>query len=171
MSGGRKRWWLPLGGAFLVAATAWGQALRDLPPIMRTVSDEVGALTDDEGKVLSSALQHILDEDGIRVVLVIAETTRPEPIKDYADRLSRRWAQDRGIDPARAIFMVVSVNDREMMVLPGRNLGLEVALADPALGQGLPPLFRERRYYDALMTLTNRVHHLIHGEPPIDSPR
>jgi len=104
-------------------------------------------------------------------VLVIAETTRPEPIKDYADRLSQRWAQDRGIDPTRAIFMIVSIKDREMMVLPGRNLGLETALADPALGRGLPPLFRERRYYDALLMLTNRVHHVIHGEPPTDSPR
>jgi len=171
MSRGLKRWWLPLGCALLAAATARGQGLRDLPPLLRTVSDEVDALTSDEGRTLSRALQHILEEDGIRVILVIAETTRPEPIKDYANRLARRWAQDRGVDPARSIFMVVSVDDREMMLLPGRNLGLEAALADPGLGRGLPPLFRERRYYDALMTLTNRVHQLIHGEAPVDSPR
>ena len=161
---GSGRYWA-ICAVFMIG-TAWAQALRDLPPLMHTVSDEIGALSSDEGTRLSSALQQILDEDGIRVVLVIAETTQPESIKDYAERLSRRWATNRGIDPTRAIFMIVAVNDRQMMVLPGRSLGIESALSDPRVTLDLPPLFRERRYYAALMTLTERVHHVIHGGLP-----
>ena len=109
---------------------------RPLPPLTRTVSDEVGVLSVAEGRKLASELDGIVDEHGIRVVLVIAETVQPEPIEDYVERLSRRWARDRGIDATRAIFILLVVNDRELVVMPGRNLGLESALAAPEITEG-----------------------------------
>ena len=150
--------------AGLAVHIALAQAeLRPLPPLMRALSDEVGALSRDQGAKLSRALQEILDEDGIRMVVVIAESVGPEPIEDYAQRLSRRWARDRGIDPTRAIFIIVAVKDRDMVVMPGRALGLEAALSRPEFGRDLAPLFREQRYFEALMTLTDRVHGVIHS--------
>ena len=138
---------------------------------MRALSDEVGALSRDQGAKLSRALQEILDEDDIRMVVVIAQSVGPEPMEDYAERLSRRWARDRGIDPTRAIFVIVAVRDRDMVVMPGRALGLEAALSRPEIGRDLAPLFREQRYFEALMTLTDRVHSVIHSAPTGRPPR
>lgn len=148
--------------ACLVAWSATAQDRRPLPPVMRTLSDEVGVLSVEEGRKLAGELEGILKEDGIRVVLVIAETVRPEPIEDYARRLSQRWASTRGVDPARAIFMIVAVSDREMVVMPGSDLELEARLARSDVTNGLPPLFRQGRYYEALMSLTERLHGVIH---------
>jgi uncharacterized membrane protein YgcG len=83
----------------------------------------------------------------------------------------QRWAQERGNDPTRAIFMIVAVNDRKMVVMPARALGLEYPLARREIADDLPPLFRERRYYDALMTLTERVHLVIHQSGTGTRPR
>lgn len=138
------------------------QVQRPLPPLMRTLSDEVGVLSVAEGRRLSRDLEGILEEDGIRIVLVIAETVQPGSIEDYAERLSQRWAKDRGIDPTRAIFIILAVEDRELVVMPGRALGLESELRAPEITDGLPPLFRQERYYDALMMLTERVHKVVH---------
>lgn len=144
-----------------VAASAQ-PGLRELPPLMRTVSDEVGVLSVDEGLHLSRALEEILDEDGIRVVLVIAETIEPESMHEYAGRLARRWAADRAVDPARAIFIVVAVNERKLGLVPGPLLEPKPALIQPDVVRDLAPLLREQRYYEALMTLAQRVHKVVH---------
>ena len=151
-----------LWASMIALATGAQLDPRPLPPVMRTVSDEVGILSVAEGRKLASELEGILDEDGIRVVLVIAETVQPEKIEDYVERLSQRWASQRGIDPTRSIFIVLALNDRELVVMPGRNLGLESALASPEITAGVPPLFREKRFYDGLMMVAARVHRVIH---------
>jgi uncharacterized membrane protein YgcG len=154
---------IALSAALAVFAALAQSRPRDLPPLMRTVSDEVGVLTADEGLKLARVLEHIREEDGIRVVLVIAKTVQPGLIEDYVERLSRRWAADGAIDPTRAIFVVVAVEDRELVVMPGRALSIESALSSPDVTRELAPLFRARRYFEALMTLAERVHEVVHG--------
>lgn len=152
--------------ASLIACTVGAQpGLRPLPPLMRTVSDEAGVLSIAQGRKLALELESILDQDGIRVVLVIAETVQPGTIEDYAERLSQRWARDRAIDPSRAIFIILSIDERELVVMPGRSLGLESAFAAAKIEHGLAPLFLQRRYYDALHLLAERVQAVIrtHG--------
>ena len=160
------RWLFGLWAASVLAA-AWAQwALRPLPPLLRTVSDEVGILSDEEGAKLSAALQEILEQTSVRTVMVIAETTRPESIPDYAERLARRWLQERGVDPTRTIFVIVSLKDREMQVMPGRALGLDQAMhrEDPTIL--VAPLFREERYFEGLMVLMARIREIIEKNPP-----
>ncbi len=140
--------------AALFLATGWAQELRPLPPHMRILSDEIHALSDAEGVELSRSLQEVVDSTGILVVMVIAETTKPEPIREYAERLARQWARERAIEPARSIFVIVAVSDREMQVLPGRDLRWGAKLSETDVTRDLAPLFRERRYFEALTKLT-----------------
>lgn len=98
--------------------------------------------------------------------MIIVETTAPEPIEDYADRLARRRNRERAIDPTRSIFVIVAVNDREMQVLPGRALGLDAELTGAEIARGLVPLFRERRYFEALMRLTGRLRSIVENHLP-----
>lgn len=151
-------------GAGFFLATGWTQPeLRPLPLLLRSVSDEAGALSDAQGKDLSKSLQDIFESTSVRIIVVIAETPRPEPIADYAERLARRWTLERAIDPTQSIFVIVAVDDREMQLLPGRALRPEAELTNPLIVRDLAPLFRERRYFEALMKLTERLRGILDG--------
>lgn len=147
-------------GLFLAlpALSVLAQELRPLPPLLRTLSDEVGALSVEEGRALSRSAEEIFDRTGVRVIIVIAETTRPEQIEDYTERLGQRWKRERDLVPERSVFVVLAVQDREFQVMPGKGLEfVDRELKKPEAYAGLAPLFRERRYFDALMSVNNRL--------------
>lgn len=150
-----------LTGFYLPSAAAQ-QQLQPLPPLLRTLSDEVGVLSVKEGRELSRSIEEIETRTGVRMVMVIAETVEPEPIEDYAERLARRWERERSIDLARSIFVVIAVKDRAMQVSPGRALeAVDHALARRGLLSELGPLFGSGRYFDALMILTSRIREIV----------
>lgn len=147
-------------GLFLAlpALSVLAQELRPLPPLLRTLSDEVGALSVEEGRALSRSAEEIFDRTGVRVIIVIAETTRPEEMEDYTERLGQRWKRERHLVPERSIFVVLAVQDREFQVMPGKGLDfVDRELKRPEAYAGLVPLFRERRYFDALMSVNHRL--------------
>lgn len=151
---------LAFAAAAFSSSTNAQRELRPLPPILRSVSDEVGALSQKQGDELSSALYDVLKRKNVRVVMVIAETTRPESIEDYAGRLARQWVLDRAIDPTRTIFVIVAVNDREMRITPGGALGLNSSTTADVTA-GLEGYFRDGRIFDALMLLTARLRRVL----------
>ena len=150
------------GAALLISLAAYAQALRPLPPLLRTLSDEVGVMSLDEGLRLSRALEAVQDRTGVRMVMVIAETTRPETIEDYGERLGKSWRRERQLDTDRSVFVILAVRDREMQVLAGKALRqLERDLESAGTLNSLAPLFRDGRYFDGLMNLTTEIDRLI----------
>ena len=143
-------------GPCMLAAVG-GQTLRPLQPL-RALNDEVGVLSIDEASTLVRSLEQIFDRTGVRVVMVIAETTEPEPVEDYAQRLAERWERERQLDIYRSVFVVLSLNGRELQLLPGSALSARLPeLAAPGMAQGLTPLLRRGRYFEALMKLNGRL--------------
>lgn len=148
--------------ACLFFALAAAEELRPLPPLLRTLSDEVGVMTIEEGRILSRALEDVRKRTGVRVIMVIAETTQPEPIEDYGVRLAQRWRRDRQIDVEHSIFIVLAVRDREMQVMPGKALpDIERDLERAGTLRVLGPLFRARHYFEALMKLNAEIDRLV----------
>lgn len=142
----------------LYALCASAQALRPLPPLLRTLSDEVGVLSAEEGQALSRSAEDIFERTGVRVIVVIAESTKPEEIEDYTERLGQRWKQERHLAPERSVFVVLAVTDREFQIMPGKDLAsIDRELKRPDAYAGLAPLFRQGRYFDALMTVSRRL--------------
>lgn len=164
---GIERWLVALcAGLFLAAAQAQS-SLRPLPPLLRTVSDEAGVLSADEGRRLAAALYEIFERTGVHVIVVITETTRPEPIEEYAERLARRWLEERRVDPARMIQVIASMKEREMQIMPGRTLRLTEALyRDDPTAPPVGALFKEGRHFDGLMLIAKRIRELIERNPP-----
>jgi hypothetical protein len=79
-------------------------------------------------------------------------------MEDYTERLGQRWKRERHLVPERSIFVVLAVQDREFQVMPGKGLEfVDRELKKPEAYAGLAPLFRERRYFDALMSVNNRL--------------
>lgn len=141
--------------------------LQPLPPLLRTLSDEVGVLTIDEGLELSRSLEEIGDLTGVRVIMVIVRTTAAEAIEDYGERLAERWGRERAIDVTRTIFVVLALDDREMQIMPGRALPpVERALADPEITSDVTLLLRTGQYFEALMRLSARLHAILRKSAP-----
>lgn len=146
----------------ILVPSAWAEELRPLPPLLHTVSDEVGALSVKQGRALSRSAEDIFDRTGVRVIIVIAETTRPEEIEDYTERLGQRWKRERDLVPERSIFVVLAVKDREFQVMPGKGLeSIDRELKKAEAYAGLAPLFRDGRYFDVLMTVNQRLLEMI----------
>ena len=140
------------------AASASSQQLRPLPPLLCTVSDEVGALSAEEGRAISRSAEEIFERTGVRVIVVIAETTEPEEIEDYTERLGQRWKRERHLVPEHSVFVVLAVRDREFQVMPGKGLeSVDRELKKPEAYAGLAPLFRQGRYFDALIMVNERL--------------
>jgi len=138
------------GGAAYVVASA--------SDCLRPVSDGASVLSRDEVRKLSESVDEIRRRSGVRVAIVIVDTTAPESGRDYAERLALRWERDRAIDLDRSIFLVVSLKDRELQVLPGNALAfLDQEFARPGAYEDLPPLFREGHYFEALFRLNKRI--------------
>ena len=147
----------------LVVSAAYGQAgLRELPPLLRAISDEVGVLSIPEGKLLSRHIGRIEDERGIKIIVVIAETVRPEDIDDYTRRLLAHWrAGTNALDAGRYVVVVLAVRDREMRITPGtETIGLVDRLERGTALDGVPPLLRQGRYFDALDLIVGQLERL-----------
>lgn len=153
---------LGVSACLLLAFAVSAEELRPLPPLLRALSDEVGVMSIEEGRRLARSLEGVLERTGVRVVVVIAETTRPEAIEDYGARLARRWRRERQLDVEHTVFIVLAVRDREMQVMPGKALpDIEGDLERAGTLRELAPLFRAGRYFEALMKLNAEIDRLV----------
>lgn len=144
----------------LAALTAYGQAgLRELPPLLRAISDEIGVISVSEGRKLFRHIARVEDERGIKIIVVVAETVRPETIEDYTRRLLAHWrAGSRALDEGRYVFVVVAVKDRELRITPGsKTMDIVEELERTGALKGVPPLLRQARYFDALDAIVTQL--------------
>mgnify|MGYP006952644732 CR=1 FL=1 len=84
-----------VGGTTATRAEEVQQPLRELPPLLRAVSDEPGVLSLAEGQALAKTLADIEREAGVTIIVAILTTTRPESIDIYVQRLINRWRRER----------------------------------------------------------------------------
>lgn len=161
------RLWLVCACAGLLVSTAHAQAdLAPLPGILRTVNDEAGVLSDEQAMRLARRLIDVLEQTGVRIVVVTMDSVGAEPIEDYADRLAPRWARERRVDPDRMIIVVVAVRDRYMVARPGRALRLATQLNTPEVSANVGPLFGRGNYYEGLLLLADRIVGVLEKNPP-----
>lgn len=150
----------------LIAAHAQAQ-LRPQPPVLGSVTDELGVLSSQEGGRLADALGDILERTRVRVIMVIVRTTWPETIEDYGERLAQRWRAERHVDPTRIVMVLLATDDREMQLMPGRALGIDDAmLREDPRRPPLGALLKEQRYADALMMVAARIESMLERNRP-----
>lgn len=84
------------------------EALRPLPPVLSAISDEVGALSESEGEALAEIVADARRASGVRIIIVIVETTVPENIESYTHRLRAQWQARRPPSPGRRTYSLSS---------------------------------------------------------------
>lgn len=154
--------------AFSASAASGDALLRELPPLLQAVSDEVGVMTLSEGRALAKHIARVEDERGIRTIVVVAETVRPESIDEYTRRLLARWrAGSTALDGGRYVLIVLAVKDRELRLTPGSvTEDLVEKLERGAALDALPGLLRQGRYYEALDAIVRHIERLSLSREP-----
>lgn len=156
--------------AFVVLAVASvagaGEAplpLRELPPLLRAVSDEPGVLSLAEGQMLSRRIAEIERATGVKMVALVVVTVAPESVEAYVQRLVDHWKRhSRALDNGRFVLVVIAKNDREIRIVPGPDLAWVLkSLSGGAMAGTVPKLLRTDQYYEALLTIVNRLSQLI----------
>jgi len=139
------------------------QALRELPPLLRAVSDEPGVLSLADGQALSRRIAEIESDTGVKMIALVVVTVAPESIDAYVQRLINHWKRSgRTLDNGRFVFIVIAKNDRELRIVPGPELAWVLEpLAGKEIAETVPGLLRGDRYYEALLTMVNSIERLI----------
>jgi uncharacterized membrane protein YgcG len=149
-----------------ISASAADEAparLRDLPPLLRAVSDEPGVLSLAEGRSLSRRIAEVKRATGVELVTVVVVTVAPESVEAYVQRLVGHWKRrSRALDNERFVFVVIARNDRELRIVPGPELAWMLKpLSGNEMTENVPTLLRKDQYYEALLTIINRLSRLI----------
>lgn len=141
---------------YVMEEQASGRAapLRAQPRAVDIVRDDVEVLSREEDRKLTALLQKILDRTGVKVLVVLVPTTKPDPSERYGGRLVEYWAKRGALDPAQTVVAVLAVDDRHLSVLAGSRLpALQRELAGGGALSFLVPYLKEERYFDAMMAL------------------
>lgn len=141
---------------YVTAEQASGGAapLRAQPRALDMVRDDVEVLSREEDRKLTAFLQEILDQTGVKVLVVLVPTTEPDPSERYGGRLVEYWGKRGLLDPAQTVVAVLAVDDRHLSVLAGSGLpALQRELAGGGALSFLVPYLKEERYFEAMMAL------------------
>lgn len=142
--------------------------LRSLPPMLSTVSDEVGVMTLAEGQTLAKTLADTEQRTGVPLIVVIVATTAPENLEHYLQRLINHWRhKSTRLDHGRFVFVAVTQRDRELRIVPSEKLAwLLQEVAKDALRTEVPALLKQDKYFAAMTAIANRLAQLIAERPP-----
>jgi len=129
--------------------------LHELPPLLRSVSDEPGALSLAEGQALSRRVAEIAQSIRAEIIVVILTTTRPESIDAYAQRLINHWRRaSQRLKHGRFVFVTVAKGERELRIVPSEKLAWVLTpLAQSEVAVQAPALLKQDKYYEALTAI------------------
>lgn len=137
--------------------------LRELPPLLRSVSDEPGALSLAEGRALSRQVSDIERRTRVEIIVVILTATRPENIETYVQRLINHWRRaSKRLDHGRFVFVAVTKEERELRIVPSEKLAWALKpLTQSEVWTQAPALLRQDKYFEALTAIVEKLSQLI----------
>ncbi len=170
---------LLLAAALLLPAFAGGaeQRLPDgtlaVPPLAR-VTDTTGLLTTSQRRALEEKLAAFERSRGSQIAIVIVDSTQPEPIADFAQRLGDAWKIGRA-EVGDGLLIVVAKEDRRVWIAVAK--ALEGAVPDLAaarvIREQITPRFRQGDFAAGLAAGLDAIFRLVEGEglPAPSAPR
>ena len=162
--------WLVLAGLF-TATTGALAALAPVPPLAARVNDLTGTLRPEQRARLEAQLADIEARKGAQVVLLLVETTQPEPIEAYSIRVAEAWKIGRGEVGGRrvddGVLVVVAKADRAVRIEVGYGLegAIPDAIAKRIIEEAIVPRFRAGDFFGGLGAAVFDLGRLIDGEP------
>ena len=167
------RWARPAAAlaACVVAIGAFAQDLVAVPALRERVTDLTGTLSSDRKAALDKALREFDERKGVQIAVLMVETTKPEPIEQYALRVVEQWRLGRRKVDDGALLLVAKA-DRTVRIEVGH--GIEGALNDLTarriIDEQITPRFRAGDFDGGITAGADRMMRVIDGEP-LPAPR
>lgn len=129
-------WWRSLClGLLLVVLGSLGWAQKGLAPVPALTAqliDQTGTLSSAQRQHITAKLQAIERQYGSQVVVLMVDSTAPEDIAAYANRVASSWKIGRK-DAGDGLLFIIAKNDRSLRLEVAR--GLEGTIPDIAAGR------------------------------------
>lgn len=158
------RAWL-LAALLFPIGSAFAQKLISVPE-RRVVTDLTGTLSEQQQSALTQKLQQFESRKGSQIAVLIVPTTQPEPIEQYALRVSDTWKLGRkGVDDGA--LLLIAKDDRKLRIETRYGLEgpLPDAIAKRIIAEVIAPLFKHGDFYGGIDAGVDRVLKVVDGEP------
>ena len=153
---------------FIATALSWTAAhaaLLPVPALTAHVIDQTGTLSATDEQALESQLTALEQKHGSQVVMLMVQTTAPEDIAAYANRIANNWKIGRR-DVGDGVLVVIAKADRKMRIEVAKTL--EGAIPDIAAAQiidgAMKPRFQQNDYAGGLSAAATQLTARIAGE-------
>ncbi|MDH5857439.1 TPM domain-containing protein [Lampropedia aestuarii] len=122
-------------GLLLVVLGSLGWAQKGLPPVPALTAqlmDQTGTLSPAQRQQITAKLEAIERQYGSQVVVLMVNSTAPEDIAAYANRVASSWKIGRK-DAGDGLLFIIAKNDRSLRLEVAR--GLEGTIPDIVAGR------------------------------------
>ena len=158
--------WLVAFALLLVCSIAQAQTLVAIPALTGPVVDTTATLDEAASQHLAEQALALQQRKGAQLQVLVVNTTQPEDIAQYAQRVFDAWQLGRkGVDDG--VLLVVAVEDRRVRIHTGYGLegAIPDATAEQVIQDYLLPKFRDDDYAGGITDGAAALVALIEGEP------
>lgn len=145
---------------------AQAQSPLPVPALAAHVLDQTGTLDGAQRSSMEARLVELEQREGSQVVVLMVESTAPEDIASFANRVASTWKIGRA-EVGDGVLIVVAKSDRKMRIEVAKTL--EGAIPDLAaariIDQAMKPKFRENDFAGGLNAAIDQLAARIAGEP------
>ena len=108
--------WMAWLGVLALVCPAWvhAQDLQPIPALTAHVIDQTGTLTAEQSQTLESKLTQLEQSLGSQVVVLLIQTSQPEDIAAYAQRVGDTWKIGRK-DVGDGVIVLVAKRGRSLL--------------------------------------------------------
>jgi uncharacterized protein len=153
---------LACGWLVLSCWAAHAADLQAVPALRAHVMDETGTLAAADAAALEQQLGEFERQRGAQIVVLLVNTTAPEDIADYSQRVAEAWKLGRA-GVGDGLLLVAALQDRRVRIAPYKTLegAIPDVVAKRIIDQQIVPAFRRGDYAvglrDALTQLQARI--------------
>lgn len=156
---------LMAGMSLMAVPQSAAQTLQAIPPLTARVIDSTGTLDTAQTQALEARLAAFEKARGTQLVVLMLDSTLPEDIADYTQRVGDTWKIGRKT-VGDGVLLVVAKNDRRVRIAPAKTL--EGAVPDLAARQiidrVITPQFRKGDFAGGLNAGVDQLIARISGE-------
>jgi uncharacterized protein len=149
----------------LLAGAATAQDLQPVPALRARVTDQTATLNAAGVAQLEAQLAAFEAERGSQVVVLMVQTTAPEDIADYTQRVGDAWKIGRK-DVGDGVLFVIAKNDRRMRIATTKTLegAIPDLMASRILDQAVRPALRNGDFDAGIQAGVDQILARIRGE-------
>lgn len=164
-----------LGLCLFIPFATVGQTLLQVPELSSRVIDNTGTLSAAERSLLEEKLAELESASGSQVVVLMVNTTAPEDIAAFANRVGNTWKIGRR-EVGDGLIVLVAKEDRKIRIEVAKTLEGAVPdlMASRVISQSIAPRFKQGEFFSGLDAGVYQLSVLIRNEglpaPASDKP-